>query len=77
MYSDETVDEDEIDWRKYHFSTQNKQPLGVRKRISDVWPELPSDDHLRIYVTLGVGSPPLLPGFGEYFMRLFVPTQNI
>ena len=75
MYSDET--DGGIDWAKYRFSTDGKQPLRDMKRISNVWPELPSDDHLHIYVTLGMGSPNLLQGVGEYFMRLFVPTQNI
>ena len=53
------------------------QLLPDMKKISDVWPILPSEYHLHIYVTLGMGSPGPLQGVGEYFMRLFVPTQNI
>jgi len=55
----------EIDWGKYQFNLEGKRPLGDMKRISNVWPELPSDDHLHIYVTLGMDSPFLPQGFGE------------
>ena len=52
----------EIDWIKYQFSTHGKDPLPDMKAISEVWPELPPKRHLHIYVTLGMGSPPLPEG---------------
>jgi hypothetical protein len=69
---------------KYEFDTRGL-PLANTAKLSSVW-EQPwpsdSDDHpqLHVYITLtapaDMGSP-LVDTIGEYFIRLFAPTQNI
>ena len=67
--------EDAIHKGDYRFKTTDDQLLWETKRISDIWPQLPSDRQLHIYVTLsasaGMGSPTFSDVAGEYFMRFF------
>jgi hypothetical protein len=34
------------------------KPLSARERISDVWPNLPPDDHLHVFISLPTGKRP-------------------
>ena len=44
--------EDDIYAGKYRFNTVNEQPLRDTKKLSQVWPQPPSEDQLHVYVTL-------------------------
>jgi hypothetical protein len=71
--------EDDIYNGKYRFDTADKQPLRPSKIISQVWPQLPSEDQLHIYVTVpkpDIGSPALVDA-GEYFLYLFVAPSHL
>lgn len=69
--------EDDIYDGKYQLDPANVQPLRDRKKISDVWPELPSDGQLHVCVSLptSMGSPTLWNTTREYFVRLFAPAR--
>src|SRR5712671_5393802 len=68
--------EDSITEGQYRPNVNN--PLLARKRISDVWPAQPPDDHLHVFVSLpsGMGSPTLAYDGGECFIRLFALAQG-
>ena len=53
--------EDDICDGKYQLDPADVQPLRDRKENSDVWPELPSDGRLHVYVSLptSMGGPTL------------------
>jgi hypothetical protein len=63
---------------KYHFDTDNKEPLDPYKKISQIWPQ-PPEGQLHIYVTSRsiLGSPTLIQVPSEYFIRRFVFAQDI
>ena len=71
--------EDDIYKGEYRLDPANVQPLRDRKYIFDVWPELPSDGQLHVYVSVptSMGSTTLSDTTGEYFIRLFTLTQDI
>ena len=71
--------EDDISNGKYRFDTADKLPLDPSTSISQVWPQLPSEDLLHIYVTVpkpDIGSPTLVDA-GEYFLYLFVTPSHL
>jgi hypothetical protein len=63
---------------KYHFDTDNKEPLDPFKIISEIWPQ-PPEGQLHIYVTSRsiLGSPTLVQMPSEYFIHRFVSAQDI
>ena len=63
---------------KYHFDTDNKEPLDPFKQISQIWPQ-PPEGQLHIYVTSRpiLGSPALVQATSEYFIRRFVFAQDV
>ena len=71
--------EDDIYSGKYRFNTANEQPLRDTKKLSQVWPQPPSEDQLHVYVTLpaNMGRPTPVDTTGEYFIRLFTPVYDI
>jgi hypothetical protein len=51
--------------------TPKGEPLRNRKKISDLWPQLPSEGWLQVYVRVESTAG------GEHFIRLFAPLPDI
>lgn len=69
--------EDEIYNGEYRLDPANVHPLRHRQKILDVWPELPSDGRLHVYVSVPTSMGNTTLSDGEYFIHLFAPDQDI
>jgi hypothetical protein len=75
------VDLDEVAGKlnkgKYQLDADDQRLLQPNEIIFQVWPELPPNNQLQVFVTLcGVGSPMLVHVGGECFIRPLCPSSG-
>jgi hypothetical protein len=70
--------ERKLDESEYQLDANDQRGLWANKTISQVWPESPHNEQLRVFVRLssGMGSPTRVHA-GECFIRLFALAQDI
>ena len=64
---------DDIEGGRYQFETNGKKPLRFTDKISDLWPQPPSDEPLQLQLHIYIS----LPRPAREYSHLVAPAQAI